>query len=46
MANAQRQLSNEQFMAKASEKVKAFLDGKVIKKVIVLPKKLVNIVIG
>ena len=31
--------------AKASDKVKSFLDGKVIKKVIVLPKKLVNIVV-
>jgi leucyl-tRNA synthetase len=30
--------------AKASEKVKPFVDGKTIKKVIVLPKKLVNIV--
>jgi leucyl-tRNA synthetase len=30
--------------AKASEKVKPFLDGKTIKKVIVLPKRLVNIV--
>jgi len=32
--------------AKASEKVKPFLDGKTIRKVIVLPKKLVNIVVG
>ena len=32
--------------AKASEKVKPFLDGKTIRKVIVLPKKLVNIVAG
>jgi leucyl-tRNA synthetase len=30
--------------ARASEKVKPFLEGKTIKKVIVLPKKLVNIV--
>jgi leucyl-tRNA synthetase len=30
--------------AKASEKVKPFLEGKTIRKVIVLPKKLVNIV--
>jgi len=30
--------------AKAAEKVKPFLDGKTIKKVIVLPRKLVNIV--
>src|SRR5439155_17959219 len=30
--------------ARASEKVKSFLDGKVVKKVIVVPKKLVNIV--
>jgi len=32
--------------AKASEKVKPFLDGKTIKKVIVVPKKMVNIVVG
>jgi leucyl-tRNA synthetase len=32
--------------AKAAEKVKAFVDGKAIKKVIVVPKKLVNIVVG
>ena len=32
--------------AKASEKVKAFIDGKTIKKIIVVPKKLVNIVVG
>jgi leucyl-tRNA synthetase len=32
--------------AKASEKVKAFLDGKTIKTVIVIPNKLVNIVVG
>jgi leucyl-tRNA synthetase len=31
--------------AKAAEKVKPFLDGKTIKKVIVVPKKLVNIVV-
>jgi leucyl-tRNA synthetase len=31
--------------AKAAEKVKPFLDGKTIKKVIVVPKKMVNIVI-
>jgi len=30
--------------AKASEKVKPFIDGKTIKKVVVVPKKLVNIV--
>jgi leucyl-tRNA synthetase len=30
--------------AKASEKVKPFIDGKAIKKVVVVPKKLVNIV--
>jgi len=30
--------------ARASEKVKPFLDGKTIKKVIVVPRKLVNIV--
>ena len=33
-------------IAKASEKVKPFLDGKTIKKVIVVPKKLVNIVVA
>jgi leucyl-tRNA synthetase len=32
--------------AKASEKVKPFLDGKTIKKVVVVPKKLVNIVVA
>jgi leucyl-tRNA synthetase len=32
--------------AKASEKLRPFLEGKVIRKVIVLPKKLVNIVAG
>ncbi|HZR18985.1 MAG TPA: leucine--tRNA ligase [Verrucomicrobiae bacterium] len=32
--------------AKASEKVKPFLEGKTIKKVVVLPKRLVNIVVG
>jgi leucyl-tRNA synthetase len=32
--------------AKASEKVKSFVDGKTIKKIIVVPKKLVNIVVG
>jgi leucyl-tRNA synthetase len=32
--------------AKAAEKVKAFVDGKAIKKVIVVPRKLVNIVVG
>jgi leucyl-tRNA synthetase len=32
--------------AKTSDKVKPFLDGKAIRKVIVLPKKLVNIVVG
>lgn len=32
--------------AKASEKVKPFIAGKTIKRVIVLPKKLVNIVVG
>jgi len=30
--------------AKASEKAKPFLDGKTIKKIIVVPKKLINIV--
>ena len=32
--------------ARASEKVKAFIDGKTIKKVIVVPKKLVNIAVA
>jgi leucyl-tRNA synthetase len=32
--------------ALASEKVKAFIAGKTIKKVIVVPKKMVNIVVG
>jgi leucyl-tRNA synthetase len=32
--------------AKASEKVKSFLEGKTIRKVIVLPKRLVNIVVS
>jgi leucyl-tRNA synthetase len=33
-------------ISKSSEKVKSFIDGKTIKKVIVVPKKLVNIVVG
>ena len=32
--------------AKGSDKVKSFVNGKTIKKVIVVPKKLVNIVVG
>jgi len=32
--------------AKASEKVKTFTDGKTIRKIIVVPKKLINIVVG
>jgi len=32
--------------AKASEKVKPFVDGKTIKKIIVVPRKLVNIAVG
>ena len=32
--------------AKASEKVQQFIAGKTIRKVIVVPKKLVNIVVG
>ncbi|HEX5219289.1 MAG TPA: class I tRNA ligase family protein [Verrucomicrobiae bacterium] len=32
--------------AKASEKIKAFIDGKPLKKVIIVPKKMVNIVVG
>jgi len=32
--------------AKASEKVKLFIDGKTIKKVIIVPEKLVNIAVG
>ena len=33
-------------VARASEKIRPFIDGKAIRKVIVLPKKLVNIVAG
>ena len=33
-------------VAKGSAKVKPFLEGKTVKQVIVLPKKLVNIVVG
>ena len=33
-------------IAKSSEKVKAFIDGKTVKKVIVVPKKMVNIVVA
>jgi leucyl-tRNA synthetase len=32
--------------AKASEKVQQFIAGKTIRKVIVVPKKLVNVVVG
>ena len=32
--------------AKASDKVKTFLEGKTIKKIIIVPKKLVNIVVA
>ena len=32
--------------ALASEKAKPFLEGKTVKKIIVVPKKLVNIVVG
>jgi leucyl-tRNA synthetase len=32
--------------AKASEKAKPFIDGKTIRKIIVVPKKLINIVVG
>jgi leucyl-tRNA synthetase len=32
--------------AKNSEKAKPFIDGKTIKKVIVVPKKLVNLIVG
>jgi leucyl-tRNA synthetase len=32
--------------ARNSDKVRPFIDGKTIKKIIVLPKKLVNIVVG
>ena len=32
--------------ARSAEKVKSFLDGKAIKKIIIVPKKLVNIVVG
>jgi leucyl-tRNA synthetase len=33
-------------LALASEKVKSFIDGKTIKKVIVVPKKIVNIAVA
>jgi leucyl-tRNA synthetase len=33
-------------LAKSSEKVKQFMDGKPIKKIIIVPKKMVNIVVG
>ena len=33
-------------VAKGSDKVKPLLEGKMVKQVIVLPKKLVNIVVG
>jgi len=33
-------------VALASDKIKPFVDGKAIKKVIVVPKKLVNIVVA
>ena len=33
-------------LALNSEKVKSFIDGKPIKKVIVVPKKIVNIAVG
>ena len=32
--------------AKSSEKVKPFIEGKTIKKVVVVPKKLVNLIVG
>jgi len=32
--------------ARASDRVKQFIDGKTVKKVIVVPGKLVNIVVG
>ena len=32
--------------AKASEKIKPFIEGKTIKKIIVVPKKLVNLIVG
>ena len=43
-ANASQ--SDLEAAAKASEKVKVFLEGKTIKKVIVVPKKLVNIAVA
>ena len=33
-------------VAHASQKVKPFLEGKTVKQVIVLPKELVNLVVG
>ena len=32
--------------ALASEKAKPFMDGKTVRKIIVVPKKLINIVVG
>ena len=32
--------------AKASDKVKPFIDGKTLRKVIVLPKKMVNLIVA
>jgi leucyl-tRNA synthetase len=43
---AQASAAELESAAKASEKVKPFIEGKTIKKVIVVPKKLVNIVVG
>jgi leucyl-tRNA synthetase len=42
-AASQEELENA---AKSAEKVKPFINGKTVKKVIVVPKKLVNIVVG
>jgi leucyl-tRNA synthetase len=41
-------IANEELerIAKSAEKVKPFLEGKVIKKVIIVPNKMVNIVVG
>ena len=39
-------LDNLEAAAKASEKVQPFLAGKTVRKVIVIPNKLVNIVVG
>ena len=41
-----QELAELEEAAQASEKVKAFIAGKTVKKIIVIPGKLVNIVVG